>query len=104
MPIKNFTHMHKSRHCGFQCHLLSRFKSSRNRGTLSEKCPYSATSTPAHLFDKRRRQKEALEHFKHVIAIGPNRGHIFQNKLLNTLTAILKISALLRPEVSIFSV
>ena len=26
-------------------------------------------------------EKEALEHFKRVIKICPNRGHIFQNKL-----------------------
>ena len=32
--------------------------------------------------------KEALEHFKHVIKICPNRGHVLQNKLR---TAMLKI-------------
>ena len=36
-------------------------------------------------------KKEAMEHFKHVINIFPNRGHIFQNKLRHTWTAILKI-------------
>ena len=36
-------------------------------------------------------EKEALEHFKHVIKICLNRGHIFQNKLRNMRTAILKI-------------
>ena len=36
-------------------------------------------------------EKEALQHFKHVIKICPNREHIFQNKLRNMWTAILKI-------------
>ena len=36
-------------------------------------------------------EKEALEHLKHVIKICLNRGHIFQNKLRNMWTAILKI-------------
>ena len=35
-------------------------------------------------------EKKALEHFKHLIKICTNRGHIFQNKLRNTWTAILK--------------
>ena len=35
-------------------------------------------------------EKEALEHFKHVIKICPNRGHIFKNKLANTWTVLLK--------------
>ena len=38
-------------------------------------------------------EKEALEHFKHVIKICPNRGHIFKNKLRNTWAAIPKTSA-----------
>ena len=38
--------------------------------------------------------KEALEHFKHVIKIFSNIGHIFQNKLRNTLTAILNLLTL----------
>ena len=37
-------------------------------------------------------EKEALEHFKQVIKICPNRGHIFMNKLGNTWAAILKTS------------
>ena len=41
-------------------------------------------------------KKEALEHFKHVIKIYPTRGHIFQNKLRNTWTVLLKRSALSR--------
>ena len=41
-------------------------------------------------------ENEALEYFKCVIKIWPNREHIFQNKLRNTWTAILKISALLQ--------
>ena len=35
-------------------------------------------------------EKEALEYFKHVIKICPNRGHIFKNKLGNAWAAILK--------------
>ena len=50
-----------------------------------------STSSPSHLFAIRGKQKESLEHFKHVIKICPNRGHIFQKKLRNTWTAILKI-------------
>ena len=38
-------------------------------------------------------KKEALEHFRHVIKICPNRGHIFKNKLRNTWAAILKTPA-----------
>ena len=41
-------------------------------------------------FRYKKRQKEALAHFKHVIKIFPNRGHIFRNKLWNTWTAILR--------------
>ena len=33
---------------------------------------------------KEEGEKEALEHFKHVIKICPNRGHIFQSELRNT--------------------
>ena len=40
-------------------------------------------------------EKEALEHVKPGIKICPNREHIFQYKLKNTQTAILKIAALL---------
>ena len=32
---------------------------------------------------KRKGNKEALEHFKQVIKIFPNRGHIFKNNLGN---------------------
>ena len=35
-------------------------------------------------------EKEALERFKHVITIRPNRGHIFKNKLANTWTVLPK--------------
>ena len=37
-------------------------------------------------------EKESLEHFKQVIKICPNRGHIFMNKLMNTWAAMLKTS------------
>ena len=48
---------------------------------------------PAHLFAiKEEIEKEALEPFKHVITISPNRGHIFKNKLGNTWGAIMKKS------------
>ena len=60
---------------------------------------YTPHSSPAHLFATGGTQKKGLEHFKHVIQICPNRGHIFQNKLRNTWTAILKISAVLRLQV-----
>ena len=39
-------------------------------------------------------KKKALEHFKHVIKICPNRGHIFKNKLENTWAAIQKTSTI----------
>ena len=35
-------------------------------------------------------EKKALEHFKQVIKIFPNRGHVFLNNLENTWAAILK--------------
>ena len=38
-------------------------------------------------------EKEALENFKQVIKICPNRGHIFMNKLKNMWAAILEKSA-----------
>ena len=41
----------------------------------------STTLSPMYLFAIRERQKRGLEHFKQVIKIGPNRGHVFQNKL-----------------------
>ena len=48
---------------------------------------------PQRIFSlQEEKEKEALEHFKQVIKIGPNRGHIFLNKLLNTWVAILKTS------------
>ena len=37
-------------------------------------------------------KKEALEHWKHLVKICLNRGHIFQNNLRNTWTVILKMS------------
>ena len=46
-------------------------------------------STPAQ--KRKEGEKEALKHFRHVTKICPNREHIFQNKLRNTWTAILKI-------------
>ena len=49
-----------------------------------------------HLFAIRGRKKEALKRFKHAIKICPKRGNIFQNKVGNMWTAILKISAVLR--------
>ena len=42
------------------------------------------TQFPAHLFANEEGEKEALEHFKHVIDICLNREHIFQKKLRNT--------------------
>ena len=42
---------------------------------------------------------EALEHFKNVIKICPNREHVLQNKLWNTWMAILRISADLQLQV-----
>ena len=47
---------------------------------------------------KRKSKKEVLEHFKHIVKISSNRWHIFQNKVQNMWTAILKISAVLRLE------
>ena len=40
----------------------------------------SATSSPAHLFAVRGKQKEALEHFKYT-KILPNKGRIFQEQI-----------------------
>ena len=40
-------------------------------------------------------KKEAVEKFKHVTKICPNRGHILQNKLRNIWAAMLKTSAVL---------
>ena len=37
-------------------------------------------------------EEEGLEHFKQVIKICPNRGHVFMNKLGNTWAAMLKTS------------
>ena len=48
-------------------------------------------------------EKEAMEHFTHVIKICPNRGHIFKNKLQNTWSVILKISAVSRLKFFTFS-
>ena len=56
-----------------------------------KKTRFKPTSFPAHLFAIRESEKEALEHFKHMVKICPNRGHNFQNKLRNTWTVILKI-------------
>ena len=49
-------------------------------------------------------EKKTLEHFKHMIKICLNRGHIFQKKLRNTWVTLLKISALPRHLVRPFSV
>ena len=57
-----------------------------------------ANLVPSASFCSWGRWKEALEHFKHVIDICLNRGHIFQKKLRNTLTVILKISACVRAQ------
>ena len=46
-----------------------------------------------NLFAIKKGEKKALKHFKHVIKICPNRGHIFQNKLQNTWAVSLKTSA-----------
>ena len=61
------------------------------------------TSTLVHFSAARRKQKEDLEHFKHVIKICPNRGHIFQNELRNKWMAILKTLAGLLLKVWMFS-
>ena len=60
------------------------------------------TSFPAHFFAIRGRQKGGPATLQTVIKICPNRGHIFQNKLQNTLIAILKLSAFLRIQVQTF--
>ena len=39
-------------------------------------------------------ENKALEHFKHVIKICPNKRHIFQNNLRNIWTTILKTAGL----------
>ena len=46
---------------------------------------------PSASFFQEKGEKEALENFKHVIKICPNRTHIVQNKLQNTWTAKLKL-------------
>ena len=52
---------------------------------------------------KSKGEKEAMEHFKHVLKICPNRRHDFQNKLRNTWTSLLKILTLLLLDILTFS-
>ena len=52
---------------------------------ISQPCPKCILSL------KEESEKKALKQFKHVIKICLNRGHVFQNKLRNTGTAILKM-------------
>ena len=72
----------------------------------NEKATVSSTSSPSSAsfrYKKEESEKEALEHFKHVIKICPNRGHIFKNKLGNTWAAILKTSTASLLKVCTFS-
>ena len=59
-----------------------------NKLVFSKKyLPYNLVPSASFCY-KRKSKKEALEHFKHVVKICPNRGHMFQNKLQNvTVTA-----------------
>ena len=67
--------------------------------TTNDRCnsKFLATSIPVHLVAIREGEKESLEHLKHVIKICPNKGHIFQNELRNTWTAMLKSADLQLP-------
>ena len=59
---------------------------------------------PQHISSlKEEGEKETMKHFKDVIKICPNRGHIFRNKLWNTQMALPKISALSRHLVRTYS-
>ena len=64
---------------------------------------FRPTSSPAHPFALRGRRKRGPGTLQARFQICPNRGHIFQNKLRGTWTALLKISALSRHLVRIFS-
>ena len=63
----------------------------RKHGLHAPKAESQTQPRPGRIFSLycEEGKKEALEHFKHMINICPSRGHIFQNKLWNTWTALL---------------
>ena len=60
--------------------LLAKYKVI-NQKQIKSKAGLNATSSSAHLFVIRGRRKETLEHFKPVIKIYQNRGHIFSEQI-----------------------